>query len=537
MSVSAVLSERLGLVFDNLSDMLCLLAVTGDNRFRIEALNRAAFRIAQEQGYLGAQESLLGEDLQTIFAKPEGELSKLAARQMLKLNLVVQTQTPSSFETRMGHQPDPTWIEGTLTPILSQDGIVTHVLFNARDVTVARRDREERARLEAQLRHVQKLESLGVLAGGIAHDFNNILTAIIGYTDLARSIIPPDSPACDHLKEVVKASRRAAELCKQMLAYSGKGRVVTQWVQINDVVKEMASVLEVAISKKAVVRLEFDPALPGIEADPGQIQQVALNLIMNASDALGKLPGIITISTRLIHCTREFLAGTLIDDQLAAGDYVQLEVSDTGCGMDAATRARIFDPFFSTKFPGRGLGLASVLGIVRGHKGAIQVESEKGNGTSIRALFPVARRRAHAAPTPPPKMTSTGVGSILFIDDEGPLRALGKELLTALGYAVITAQDGQIGVNIFRERHEDISLVILDLSMPNMGGEEAFLAIRQIDPDIPILLSSGYDAEEAGQRLQRLGLNGFIQKPYQINALAAAVAAAMGQPDGIRAVP
>lgn len=525
----SLLPERLHLIFDNVSDMLCLLRVCADGRFRVEEFNRAAFQAMHELGLHFDRDTLLGMPLDQLSDLLEGRIHPNLQFHLGMLNVVVETGESCPLEIRLGTPDDPTWVEGEFIPVVVEEGKVSYVLCSGRDVTAARRDREERSRLEAQLRHVQKLESLGVLAGGVAHDFNNILTAIIGYTDLAKTSIPADHPALEHLREVVRASRRAAELCKQMLAYSGKGRVVTQWVQINDVVKEMASVLEVAISKKAVVRLDFDPTLPGIEADPQQIQQVALNLIMNASDALGKVPGIVTLSTRVVHYTAEDLAGTLINDHLPGGEYVVLEVADTGCGMDEATRARIFDPFFSTKFPGRGLGLASVLGIVRGHKGAIEVESERGSGTRIRVLFPVARRRAHAATVPVERPTGSAGGAILFIDDEAPLRMLGRELLTAIGHTVITAEDGQDGVEIFRARRDEIALVIMDLTMPRMGGEEAFVAIREIDPGVPILISSGYDAEEAGQRLQQLGLNGFIQKPYQLAALAAAVNAALGQ--------
>ncbi len=507
--------------------MLCLLSVQPDEHFRIESINRSACNFARMFGVALSDDQFRGADVDSIVQSLGGPAHEEAALHLRHVREALRSGETVTFETRIGDDLDPLWADVMVTPIQDDTQATTHLLWNARDITAARRDREERGRLEAQLRHVQKLESLGVLAGGIAHDFNNILTAIIGFTELAAQHLPPKTPAEDYLKEVINSSRRAADLCKQMLAYSGKGRVVSEPVNLNEVVQEMASVLDVALSKKAVVRLDFDPSPSMVEGDSAQIQQVVLNLIMNASDALGQLPGVISISTRIEHCNETFLESTWLNDNLPAGDYVKLEVSDTGCGMDESTRLRIFDPFFSTKFPGRGLGLASVLGIVRGHRGAIQVESERGDGTTIRVFLPAAKPRvSRSLPRRAMPQQHTG-GVILFVDDEPSLRSLGEELLSALGYTVMTAEDGQDAVNIFKRHRGEFSLVILDLTMPRMGGEDAFHALREIDPCIPILLSSGFDAHETGQRLQRAGLSGFVQKPYQLQVLANAVGAAM----------
>ncbi len=521
------LVNQLALVFDHTADMLCLLTVIDVERFRVELVNCAATRYAATFGFDLNRESVVGMDSNSAIEIAPQVWREEIALHVRYLREAVRMREVVSFESRVGDTAEPLWVEVLITPVHDGQADVSHVLWSARDVTSARRDREERGRLEAQLRHVQKLESLGVLAGGIAHDFNNILTAIIGFTELAAQQVGESSTASGYLNEVIKSSRRAADLCKQMLAYSGKGRLLSEHISLNDLVREMAAVLDVAISKKAVVRLDFDPASPMVDGDSAQIQQVVLNLIMNASDALGQLPGVISISTRTLACTAEFLASTWLNDQLAEGEYAVLEVADTGCGMDESTRLRIFDPFFSTKFPGRGLGLASVMGIVRAHRGAIQVESERGDGTTIRIYLPLATRRMLALPPRRPVNAEHGGGLILFVDDEPSLRALGEELLMALGYGVVTAEDGQDAVNKFRRHRGEFSLVILDLTMPRMGGEEAFHALREIDPCIPILLSSGFDAHETGQRLQRAGLSGFIQKPYQLHVLASAVGAAM----------
>lgn len=521
------LAERLSLVFNNTADLLCLLAVSPGEAFQIELINAAACNFLRALGLDQSPADLQGVDVDKLAVELDTLPKEEVSLHIRHLREAVRTAEPVSFESRIAEGMDPVWIEVVVTPVLDEAGVVTHVLWSARDVTAARRDREERGRLEAQLRHVQKLESLGVLAGGIAHDFNNILTAVIGFTELAAQQIPAQTPAASYLSEVIKSSRRAADLCKQMLAYSGKGRVVSETVNLNEIVREMASVLDVAISKKAVVRLDFDPAAPLVDGDSAQLQQVVLNLIMNASDALGQLPGVISITTRKRHCSEAELHSTWINDNLTAGEYVVLEVADTGCGMDETTRLRIFDPFFSTKFPGRGLGLASVLGIVRGHRGAIEAQSERGDGTVIRVYLPAAQQRKTLPPPRRPLSADHTGGHVLFVDDEPSLRALGEELLVTLGYSVMTAEDGQDALNIFRRHRGEFSLVILDLTMPRMGGEETFHALREIDPCIPILLSSGFDAHETGHRLQRKGLSGFVQKPYQLQVLATAVGAAM----------
>ena len=259
------------------------------------------------------------------------------------------------------------------------------------DITERKVAEAERQRLEQQILHTQKLESLGVLAGGIAHDFNNILMAVIGHAGLARLRLPPESPVVENLRQIEQAASRAADLAKQMLAYSGKGKFVVEPVDLNRLAEEMEHMLRVSVSKKAILRFNFARPLPAVDADATQLRQVIMNLVINASEAIGERSGVIAVSTGCMNCTREYLQELWLDEQLPEGLYVTLEIADTGCGMDRETLARIFDPFFTTKFTGRGLGMAAVLGIVRGHRGAIKVYSEPGGARPSRSSFPRAR--------------------------------------------------------------------------------------------------------------------------------------------------
>jgi two-component system, cell cycle sensor histidine kinase and response regulator CckA len=389
-----------------------------------------------------------------------------------------------------------------------------------RDITERKRAEEERSKLEAQMREVQKLESLGVLAGGIAHDFNNLLMAILGNADLALLSLSPASPARHNIEEVVNASQRAADLCRQMLAYSGKGRFVLGRHDLSEIVREMAHILQVSVSKKAVMRYRFTESLPPVEADATQLRQVVMNLITNASDALGDENGSIQVSSGVMECDRVYLSESYLDDNLPEGRYVYLEVSDTGCGMDAETRSRIFDPFFTTKLLGRGLGLAAVLGIVRGHKGAIKVYSEPGQGTTFKILFPAVdwtpadRTQIAEQSTPPPLG-----GTVLLVDDDESVLNVASMMLERLGFTVLTASDGQKGLEVFRERATEIDCVLLDLSMPRLSGDEVFREMRRIRSDVRVILSSGYNEHEVTQRFVGQGLAGFVQKPYTLEKL------------------
>jgi PAS domain S-box-containing protein len=393
-----------------------------------------------------------------------------------------------------------------------------------RDISERKRNEEERRKLEAKLQHSQKLESLGVLAGGIAHDFNNLLTSILGYTDLALLELPSNSSAHDLIVEAVNGTRRAAELTKQMLAYSGKGRFVVEPVNLSLLAGDMARLLEVSISKKCILKFHCDPNLPTIEADAAQIRQITMNLIINASEAIGDNNGIIVVATGMMCCDRNYLSEAYLDPNLKEGNYVYLEVTDTGCGMSEETRSKIFDPFFTTKFTGRGLGLSAVLGIVRGHKGALKVYTELNKGTTFRVLFPATELPTKFVEKPiVTDPVWRGSGTVLVVDDEESVRGIASQMLSTMGFQVLTANDGREAVEIFRSHSNEIDLVLLDMTMPHLDGKDTFLQMRNIQPQVKAILSSGYNEQTATSQLVGKGLGAFLQKPYRFEDLQAVV--------------
>jgi two-component system, cell cycle sensor histidine kinase and response regulator CckA len=401
-------------------------------------------------------------------------------------------------------------------------GRPTRILGTHMDIT-------ERKRAEEALRLAQKTESLGVLAGGVAHDFNNLLVAILGQTSLALAKLSPESAANAPIQKAVAAAQRAADLTRQLLAYSGRGRFTVQPLRLNSLVEENLRLLEVALPKNVRLAADLAEHLPMIQADAGQLQQVLMNLIINAAEAIGVRPGAVAIRTGVTEISASDCHLWRHTGELpAAGRYVILQVSDDGCGMDALTLNRIFDPFFTTKFTGRGLGLAAVLGIVKGHRGGLRVESIPGAGTTFNLAFPAtAHEEFEFVQTAParsaeiPSLSATGL--VLLIDDEEPVRDAVTDILAMGGIRVLTAGDGREGVALFRAHEDDIRLVLLDLSMPGMSGEEAFKQIRSVNPIVPIILSSGYDESEVSARFADHMPTGFIQKPYSMATLTEAV--------------
>ncbi|GAB6083317.1 hypothetical protein JCM30471_22310 [Desulfuromonas carbonis] len=394
-----------------------------------------------------------------------------------------------------------------------------HLLVISQDISEEKRLLDENRRIEEQMLHVQKLESLGVLAGGIAHDFNNILMTVIGNADLALMRLPAESPAVNNLKQIGEAAGKAADLAGQMLAYSGRGKFVIESIDLNRLIETMMHMLEVSITKKAVLRFDFSQQLPAVEGDATQLRQVIMNLVINASEAIGERSGVIAISTGAMDCDHSYLRDTWLDEGLAAGLYVFFEIADTGCGMDQETIQRIFDPFFSTKFTGRGLGMAAVLGIVRGHKGAIKVYSEPGQGTTFKVLLPACALPPETGQEDTPVEEWQGSGQVLLVDDEETVRAVGKMMLQELGYEVITAADGREALELFKAHREEIVLVLMDLTMPHMGGEDAFRELRRLDPQLKVIITSGYNEQEVALRFVGKGLTGFLQKPFRLAVL------------------
>ncbi len=405
-------------------------------------------------------------------------------------------------------------------------------LIVSRDITQQRQADEERRKLEQSLLHAQKLESLGVLAGGIAHDFNNILAGIIGNADLALMDISQSSPAYDCLNDISKAAAHAANLTRQMLAYSGKGRFVVKQIDLQKVIEEMVSMISVSISKSAVLRYDFAPDLPRVEADATQLRQVIMNLVTNASEAIGDKSGVISIHTGAMYCDEDYLQETFLNEFLPEGSYVFVEIADTGCGMDSETQAKIFDPFFTTKFTGRGLGLAAVLGIIRGHKGAIKVYSEPRRGTTFKFFLPAVDAGVSEEEEVTEEARFEAGGTILLADDEETVRAVGKRMLKRLGFDVILAGNGREAVSLYQRHRNSITCVLLDLTMPHLDGESAFREMRLLDPKVRVVLSSGYNEQEIINRFAGKGLAGFIQKPYKLSTLREVLASVLHKDRG-----
>ncbi|MEP7187755.1 MAG: substrate-binding domain-containing protein [Roseiflexaceae bacterium] len=419
--------------------------------------------------------------------------------------------------------------DGTVLPALTTNSPIHDALGTliggvsvVVDISDRKRAEEQRMAIERKLMETQKLESLGVLAGGIAHDFNNLLVAILGNASLALMELSPEAPARTSVAQIEQAAQRAADLTRQMLAYAGKGRFVIQRLSMNAIVEEMTHLLHVSIPKNVTLRYNFMPQIPTVEADATQIRQVVMNLVVNAADAIGMRNGLITITTGIMQADQAYLAETYLAPDLAEGSYMYIEVSDTGSGMDADTRAKIFEPFFTTKFTGRGLGLAAVLGIVRGHNGALKVYSELERGSTFKFLLPAidAPATPHAAAVPR-QDDWRGQGSVLVVDDEPGVRAVATRMLARFGFTVLDAQDGAAGVELLRANSDAITCVLLDMTMPRMSGEETFRLMRQIKPSVRVLLMSGYNEQEAISHFAGKGLAGFVAKPFTATDLRA----------------
>jgi nitrogen-specific signal transduction histidine kinase/CheY-like chemotaxis protein len=393
------------------------------------------------------------------------------------------------------------------------------------------RQREEKTRreLEGRMQHTQRLESLGVLAGGIAHDFNNLLAVIMGRASLALADLPRGSSSSTNLEEVISAARTASELTQQMLAYSGRGRFVIESIHLSRLIEDVARLVSVMISKKAVLRLDLAADLPPIEGDPAQIRQVVVNLLTNASDALGDRGGEIQVTTGTRQVRNGEWASAFPDRTLPPGTYVFLEVRDTGCGMERSTMDRIFDPFFTTKFTGRGLGLAAVQGIIRGHEGALCVESEPGRGAAFRILLPACAKAPGPSKTPQPVVEREWQpdGAVLVVDDEPAVRELACQILERSKIKVFAAFDGHDAVRQFEAHSHEIAIVLLDLTMPGLDGGEVFRRLHAERAGIKVILCSGYDEHDLVLKLGRAKPAGFLRKPYSPSELIQALRSAV----------
>jgi two-component system cell cycle sensor histidine kinase/response regulator CckA len=447
-----------------------------------------------------------------------------AERYMRDDQRVIENERPFFVEEQIAEGGGVAWFETFKSPIRDQRGVVMGTVGLARDITDKKLAEEERLRLERRMQETQKLESLGVLAGGIAHDFNNLLVGVLANADLALgelANLPSLEAARERIRDVRRAALHAAELTNQMLAYSGRGRFDVRPVSLTAIVGDMSQLLGASVSKKARLTYDLDRELPAVQADVTQLRQVIMNLVVNASDALEERVGSIRVSTGVQEI------GDVVPDlygpgRLAPGVYAFVEVADTGCGMSEETRAQLFEPFFSTKFVGRGLGLAAVQGIVRGHAGGITLRTQVGVGTSMRLLLP-SSAAALVAPAPPLDEAREwmGAGLALLVDDDARVRTVTEHLLRSIGFDVCEFGTGREAIREVERRGAEVRVVVLDVTMPDMNGEQVLRELRRLRPALPVLLCSGYSPEELSQRFAPEDMAVFLQKPYPFEALRA----------------
>jgi PAS domain S-box-containing protein len=504
----ALEKERYRLLVDHAPDIVFGSDLDGN----LTSVNPAAERIL---GY--PQSELVGRNMWDLLSPAQREAGRANCRRLIAGesigpqvgDLQVKDGGTLAIEVNAG--------------VVHKDGRPVAIHGIVRDVT-------ERLRLEEQLRQAQKMEAIGRLAGGVAHDFNNLLTIIMGNAlMLSQSLRADGLGEFEEIEAVIQASETAADLTRQLLSYSGKAQVLVEPIDLSGCIRGLGALLRAAVSKNVEVRLELAPDLPAVESDRGQMKQIVTNLVLNSAEAIGnENPGVVRVTTRLRQLTgsdaRDCIGGALVP----AGAYVALEVSDTGCGMDAATASRIFDPFFTTKFTGRGLGLPAVAGAVKAHRGGIELETAPGAGSRFCVLLPASSRRA--APAAAPAEGRPGSGAVLVVDDEDAVRHLALKALSKLGYDLLAAGDGHEAIRIFDAHAGRIDAVLLDMSMPALGGKQTLAAIRARRPSVPVVLMSGYSEEETLGELAGGPQLAFLHKPFTIVELSEAVRSVIPAP-------
>lgn len=410
----------------------------------------------------------------------------------------------------------------TVSPLFDDAGQLSSCVHVARDITEKKNEMEERRKLEEQFQQTQKLESLGVLAGGIAHDFNNILTIILGYCYLSVMDDELNPEQRSRMQQIETASNRAADLCRQMLAYAGKNQLVQTRFELCTLLDELVKMLKSGIGKNIRIEMDLKHDVPEIKGDISQIQQIVMNLIINAAEAIGDADGTINVSLSKTWIGSET---DCFGNFIMAGDYVRLEVSDNGCGMDEETRKRVFEPFFTTKFAGRGLGMSAILGIIKAHGGALKLSSEPGVGTTFICYFPLKATddskcyftQSHE------RLHSNFAGNVLIVDDEAPLIEIGRSIMDSIGFKTFVALNGDDALTLYNEHQNTIRLVILDWAMPGMRGVEVYRKLREVNPALPVLFCSGCAAEEILFHTSGDDHAGLIQKPYNTDQLCTAI--------------
>ncbi len=408
---------------------------------------------------------------------------------------------------------DPLWVLCNAYPIESSEGLLQQVVVVFSDITKLKKAEDDKLIFEQQIQHTQKLESLGVLSGGIAHDFNNILAIIMGYCSLTKM----DYETAEHnIQEIEKAAERAAALCRQMLAYAGKAQLAMSQLNMCTLLDEMVTMLKATLPQNAEINLDLPTDIPFINGDASQIRQIVMNLIINASEAIGKEHGEIQVSLATIAIKTGQSEEEYNGKSIPSGWYVCLKVTDNGCGMDEETKWRIFEPFYTTKFTGRGLGMSAVLGIINSHGGSLQLQSHLGQGTTFKVYLPVPKTNSTESDDQKhiPSAPWKGSGTILLVEDEDQVRQIAKALLKNFGFAVLEAVNGKDALELYQTNATDITLVLTDMGMPIMDGYELFSELKKLNPELPIIISSGYGDAEVGSRIGIDNIDGLISKPY-----------------------
>ncbi|MDQ6969221.1 MAG: ABC transporter substrate-binding protein, partial [Mariprofundus sp.] len=463
----------------------------------------------RQMGY--RRDDIIGKPLSFLYYDEGGRDLFLKALQSSDGNL-------HHFEVCLRHKDGSRlWSEVNAQYFRDEQGNVAGIEGNVRNITERKKAERESQELTGQLQQAQKMESIGVLAGGIAHDFNNMLVGVMGNAELAMLDDAAQGEMRQYLQKIFKSARRGADLVKQMLAYSGQGRLSMGHQNFNHLIAEVSELLGTVIGKKIILEQVLMDGLPDVAGDRNQLTQLVMNLMTNASEAMADQPGHIHLRTGVRHLAALDFSSMYMATDLEDGMFVFVEVKDSGCGMDEATKARIFDPFFTTKVTGTGLGLAALLGIVRSHGGTLAVHTEKGRGSRFLVFLPMLETQESQTEldTAEFKVLDADVPeTVLLVDDEESVRDVSRRLLEHEGIRVLTAEDGQQAVDIYRQHQQDIVLVLMDLTMPVMDGEQAFHAIRSINPDAQVVLSSGFLDADAVERLNSHGLAGFVKKPY-----------------------
>ncbi len=500
------------------------------NLRRIQTLERQSRTILQSSadGLV-----VVGTDGRIRFTNPAAELLfQQSAAELLGAPFGFPIMQGETREIAIRHQDlNSTPVEMRVVPIEWKNE--SAYLTSLRDLTERRKAEEERQRHETERQFAQKQESLGVLAGGIAHDFNNLLMAIVARAGLALRSLPPDSKAREHLQIIEKSGLRGGELANQMLTFAGKTQLDFQVIHLQQFFKDIKVFLRSTVSKRITLTLNVSSTLPPIRGDRSQLRQLLMNIVTNAAEAIGDQEGTIQVRTNSIDTSTHDFRNYHIMGDLPWGPCVSFTIQDSGCGIKPELIPKIFDPFFSTKFPGRGLGLAALLGIVRGHGAAIAVRSRIGEGTEFLFLFPTTNtplpKNIHSLTLPKEPLKNSIPSKVLVVDDEEEVRTACSLILKEIGFDALVAQDGKAGAQIFEQYQGEIALVFLDLTMPHLDGGKLAEQIRIRDQEVPILVASGYPEEEAMKHFTQSRINAFIQKPFQVEILIAKIQELIGE--------